>query len=1087
MDNAVAHQLREENKSKSHDSVKNEAKVLIASYVDDNYIPTGRDLTEYYQTIGSILEVRFDTAHTYHLARQGFLEYIRSYNKDHELSLDEPVVPVIAERDNLTISYDWMVHGAQVSLASQQMIEIWQRKKRFSNNDLIESALYCSVMYGGLNDVDVLKALYQWLLGERDIYQFQLPKTDQSSSSNVSSKHLSLILLSIDDDNYGCSHKQGHILKDVSTTSLERYVEYIPDDMTLCFLYALKDKKLNREGVKSFETIISDICKKLKLQNKDKSKPHLSQLIKYADYHWRQMKGADIDSALSIVRQGKIKTTGLTTNKLINYNQEVISSNPPPLTWSELFVASYSGSNKRSTNKSNYPSFSKNLIKEVQDALKGSKASAIMKLKLLQQEFTQPNATHLLGWVRSLLSDSSNRLDTISKYVGCIGRDWLMLTMNENLDEWSDEDFEAVYEEIIQSKIKDGRKQSILYKDSDFGEDSLETEDDLFGCADDKLSQSSIDSSIREPADENKVSYLNKLKDTQKFTYGRLRAFHDYQRAYYNAPFVYFPWGNKRQVVNANMISPRIYHAMKECLVISDLDYEQKNLCLVVLSLAYRTGIRIKELIGVKVADVADIYTDEHGQRIEQPQIWLRPNRYRRLKSSSASRLIPVDCLLKQDEMEQFIQLYRQQKRLKRRYLFSQGSGDHPLPSIFFSNLMKLIWDRLLGEHDFTFHSFRHTAISQLALVLSKSPLVQVMTDYDNEQCERAIKGILGYHKDQGSWFGLASFAGHLTCDTTFEHYIHTAHLLAGEQLSQACLELPITVLELITGLDYSTIYRQDKNAYDAVTKAVQLKKIRSYLLKKTTVNKTPLFESTDQPDNNASQQLLNGNLNGFKDSNTKSIFIHPKYADVIGFLEELQKLSINSRDELLPEIAIRHGISLNESKSLYHRASELFDDDRLLLGRPKGSKNQEVIIRALDRAYQMSIKNPEQLKLFIKIFALKQNIKISSVQFGIKHDQLQILKEFMALGCQLIDSLHWQVRASSEKAVTTLKKELGIDNQVRIGSRENFHGYEVRIVQKKRKRSDKNFAITDDYYASSGVLKYLGYLLMVSVRSKDL
>ena len=357
---------------------------------------------------------------------------------------------------------------------------------------------------------------------------------------------------------------------------------------------------------------------------------------------------------------------------------------------------------------------------------------------------------------------------------------------------------------------------------------------------------------------------------------------------------------------------------------------------------------------------------DEYGQRIQHPQIWLRPNRYRRLKSSSASRLILINCLLKKDELEQFTQLYHQQKRLKRHYLLSQGSGDQPLPSVFFSNLMKLIWDRLLGELDFTFHSFRHTAISQLALVLSKSPLAQVMTDYDNEQCERVIKGILGYHKDQGSWFGLASFAGHLTCDTTFEHYIHTAHLLAGERLSNACLELPIIVLELITGLDYSIIYRQDKTAYDATTKTVQINKIRSYFLKKTAVNKTPLFKNIDEPNSNASQQLLNGNLNGFNESNTNSIFIHPKYADVIGFLEELQELGINSRDEMLPEIAIRHGISLNESKCLYLRANELFNDDRLLLGRPKGSKNQEVIIRALDRAYQMSINDPEKLRMFI-------------------------------------------------------------------------------------------------------------------------
>ncbi|WP_252962483.1 site-specific integrase [Psychrobacter sp. PSP] len=797
------------------------------------------------------------------------------------------------------------------------------------------------------------------------------------------------------------------------------------------------------------------------------------------------MKGGDIDTALAIVRQGKIKTTGLTTNKLINYNQEVINSNLQPLTWEELFVASFSESDEKGTNSREYPNFSKNLIKEVQDALKGSKASAITQVELLQQGFTQPNAMRLLGWVRSLLSDSNNRLDTISKYLGCIGRDWLMLTMDENLDEWSGEDFEAVYEEIIQSKIKDGRKQSILNKESDFGEDNLDTDDDLVGCADDVLSQGSLNVLNNVYLKKNKVSYLDKLKDTQKFTYGRLRAFHDYQRAHYNAPFVYFPWGNKRQVVNANMISPRIYHAMKEYLVNSDLGDEQKNLCLVVLSLAYRTGLRIKELIGVKVRDIADIYIDEHGQRIEQPQIWLRPNRYRRLKSSSASRLIPINCLLKKDELKQLIQLYRQQKRLKRRYFFSQGSGDQPLPSVVFSNLMKLIWDRLLGKHDFTFHSFRHTAISQLALVLSKSPLAQVMTDYDNEQCEKVIKGVLGYHKDQGSWFGLASFAGHLTCDTTFEHYIHTAHLLAGEQLSNAYLELPITVLDLITGLDYSVIYRQDKTAYDATTKTVQLNKIRSYFVKKTAVNKTRLFKNIDQPDNNTSQQLLNSNLDDFKESNANSIFIHPKYADVIGFLEQMQELKENSRDQLLPEVAIRHGISLNDSKCLYLRASELFDDDRLLLGRPKGSKNQEVIIRALDRAYQMSIKDPEKLRVFIEIFAHKHNLNNSSIHFGIKETQIEMLQSFMLVGCQLIDASHWQVRAYSEQVVSDVKKDLSLNSSIRVGARESFHGYEVRVVQKKRKHSDKNLATTNHYYASSGVLKYLGYLLMVLTKNK--
>ena len=222
--------------------------------------------------------------------------------------------------------------------------------------------------------------------------------------------------------------------------------------------------------------------------------------------------------------------------------------------------------------------------------------------------------------------------------------------------------------------------------------------------------------------------------------------------------------------------------------------------------------------------------------------------------------------------------------------------------------------------------------------------------------------------------------------------------------------------------------------------------------------------------------------MDDFKESNTNSIFIHPKYADVIGFLKELQELKENSRDELLPEVAIRHGISLNESKCLYLRASELFDDDRLLLGRPKGGKNQEVIIRALDRAYQMSIKDPEKLKMFIEIFAHKHNLNYSSIHFGIKETQLKMLQSFMLVGCQLIDAGHWQVRAYSEQVVSNVKKDLSLNSSIRVGARESFHGYEVRVVQKKRKRSENNMALTKDYYASSGVLKYLGYLLMVLV-----
>lgn len=1051
MANLVAHKLRTQNRNSSHQDIKDEAKSLVQSYMSENPLDQTTKLSDYYQAINTILENAFDTPLSFQLARQGFLEAIRLYNKAHNTHLDEPVVPVLAERDSLNIGYEWFVQGSWVSLAAQDMIGIWQRKRRFRTSDLIESAIFCSIVYGGINDIAVLRSLYHWMLGSRDVYRLDFPK----SKSAEATQSLAVIILTIKDDSYGCHETDSDELIGTFDNELNRYVEYIPDDMTLCFLYALKDKNVKCESIKSFDTLINDISKKLNLNNKDRAKPQYSQLIKYANYHWRQLEGSNLDNTLSTIKQGKVKTTGLPKDKLINYNRESINKSPKPLQWHELFEVAISQSSTNSENRSSYPAFSKNLIREIQEALKDNRAGSTSCIEQLLNEFYQPNAQRILGWVRHLLNDKSINQESIAKYVGCIGRDWLMLTMDEDIDAWGSEEYETIYEQIIQSKVKDGRKKPIIKKDSD--------------C-------------IGELAGQTEFSYLNKLKDTQKFTYGRLRSFHDYQRDNYYAPYVYFPWGSNRQVVKANIISPRIYHAMKAYINNSNLENEQKRLCLVVLSLAYRSGLRINELIGIKVSDIADIYVSNDGLIVEEPKIWLRPNRYRRLKSSSASRVIPLGCLLHQDEMRLFIELYHCQKRLKRTYLFSQGSGRQPLPSTFFSNMMKIIWDRLLGEHDFTFHSFRHTAISHLVLALRKSPLVSVMTDYELEQCNAISKSIIGYHQEQGAWFGLASFAGHLTCDTTFEHYIHTAHLLAGVQISESKLRVPITVLQAVTGLNYNSVYRKDTTAYDPATKLVQLSKLRSYLVKKVSVNKQSLFEK-DNLKNIDLSEVTSENQTSTNEKND-SIFIHSKYFDVIALLEELEKVSLDNRIKMLPEVAIRHGINLSEARKLYANACHIFTDNKkLLLGAPKGSKNQELLVRALDRAYQLSIKNPEALRTFVNIFSNKQSFNSSSLHFGIKPKQAEMLKQFLDVGCQLINASHWQIRASSEKAVTDLKQSLGLDNQIRTGSRLNYHGYEVRVVQKKTKRSDKNLAVSDEYLASSGIVRYLGYLLKILIK----
>ena len=1048
MDNISAHKLRQLNREEAKNSIKHDAKALIKEYINQYPMQSPCELQHHYEAINQLLEESFDTAQNFQLARRGFLEFVRDYNEAHQIYLNEPVVPILATRERLTMNYDWFVNGRAVADSSATMIDIWQRKRRFSVKDLVEGFLYCSILYGGVNDIEVLKALYDWLFCERHVYQIDMPATDEKSRV----EHLAVIPLSVPDDNYGCAADE--------SDSLKRFVDYIPDNMSLCFLYALKDKELNTAKIKPFDTIINDISKTLKLTNKDSARPQHSLLIKYANYHWRQLEGSLIDGALSVVKQGDIKTTGLPTDKLINYNRELINQNPRLLEWSELFHASYQSLIKSNSQSStiNYPSFSKNLIKELQDALKSTRNAAISTITILKTDASQPNAVRLLGWALSLLDDPSIRLNTISKYIGCIGRDWLMLTIDEDIDQWEGNDFEEVYEQIIQSKVKDGRRVSVLSKSSEFDDTSNGIDND------------------NNTAGGQSLSHLDRLKDSQKFTYGRLKAFHEHQCIKFDAPYVYFPWGSNRQVVKANIISPRVYYAMKEYVQSSELEIDQKQLCFVVLALAYRTGMRINEIIGIKVGDIVDIGFI-NGQVVETPKIILKPNRYRRLKSSSAKRVIPIDRLLKTDELQQFIAFYYQQKRLKRNYLFSQGSGDQPLPTVFFSNMMKIIWDRLLFTHNFTFHSFRHTSISQLALVLNDSPLAQVMTDYDRDHSEAIASAVLANNKEKGMWFGLASLAGHLTPDTTFEHYIHSAHLLAGWKMSQAKLFMPITVFEMVTSIGYQTVNRQDGRAYNASTKQVYLDKMRGYLIGRV-ASKKSLFSYNNPSANTACQQ----NTQNDAVDTQLSIFIHPKIYDVIVLLEELQKISVDKRAGQLAEVALRHGIVVNEAIKIYNSTNQIFTDDRLLLRAPTGHKNQEVLVKAIDRAYQMSIDEPARLKSLVDVFKDKQNLNTSSIHFGIKETQLKMLQQFVTVGCQLIDASYWQIRAHSEQAVRNVKKELELDSSIRVGARESFHGYEVRVVQKKHRLSDKNMAMTDDYYASSGMLKYLGYLLMILI-----
>lgn len=1058
----AGHKLRQAKQKQQKEALRKKAANLVTAYLQQYQPIDSTDISEHYHAIDAQLSNTFTTFNTYRVARQGFLDAVRAYNKANHCALDEPIVPIVAERDKLTISYDWFVEGSKVSETWEAMQLTWQRKLKFSANDYVSYFLYSSIMFGGLNDIEALKALYQWLFSERKLHLADLEKQSEPQQKLNANKILLVIPLEISDDKYGCKG-------DTDNDALTRYVSYVPDDLSLMFLYALGDTDINKRKISQFETIVKELNNKFELICRDPQKMHLSHLIKYANFHWRQWPGSAIDGADSLVMQGQLKSTSLPTEQLLTYNQEIIQSTQPAITWQKLFVQSIS-SNDNPKSSNNYPAFSKNIIQLIQESLKGTRSSAKDTINNIKDDFPQPNAIRLLGWVLFLLEGNQTNLNSVSKYVGCIGREWLMLTMDEELEEWGTNDYEEIYEQIILSKVKDARKKDVLQKDPIDDRDDIELDDDdVKNSGGDDLEEATsdleqaLDQNVDSKDESKQPTSLDELKNTQSYTYGRLRAFHRYQMQYFDAPDVIFAWGENKQVVKASMVSPRVYNAMHSALQISELNKSQKLLCQTMLILAYRTGMRINELAGIKLKNI---------KNLSDISVVLTPNPYLRLKSSSAKRRVLLAALLKKDELKVLTSFIAQQQTMGASYLFSQGLSKQPLPTYFFSNLMKMLWDGVLGQdnHNYTFHSLRHTAISQLALAINGSALAEVMTDYTLDECQNIADSLAGYHQIQGAWFGLASFVGHLTCDTTFEHYMHTAHLLAGGQLSKAKIEIPFTVLKNITGIDYQTVNYHDKTAYDKSTKAVALKRLRPYFAKKLKAHHNSLFTAPD-----VSTKLIQQSAEG--EGMQHSVFIDARYDAVISFLREIDRLRPELREKELEKIAIKHGIYLLNARELYKNASSLNNNDKLIT-QVKGQTAQAIITTALDNAYNLSVQKPDQLREFVSIYKQKHITSRSYLKFGIKKSQHELLAEFLKIGCQIIAPHHWQLTSSSAKEVRDFKKRHKLDSTVRVEANQNCVGFEVRVVRKLKSSSDDA-----KVYESSGVLKFLGEVLVIMLK----
>lgn len=416
----------------------------------------------------------------------------------------------------------------------------------------------------------------------------------------------------------------------------------------------------------------------------------------------------------------------------------------------------------------------------------------------------------------------------------------------------------------------------------------------------------------------------------------------------------------------------------------------------VLFIIAYRTGMRKKEILGIKYADI-------EGMQLGRPSVLIRPNHYRLIKTDNSIREVPIFALLKPSELELFIKFITINKtKNSQRFIFTLSSSQRPLADHVPIKLLNLLHQDISGSNDvrIMFHGFRHTAMTNLALVMQGHPdLIASLTDYDKEDIERIKKGLLGECTwGQELWYSCAHLFGHLAPDRGFEYYNHTAWLMASYALSQANIRLPYTIFKNITAIDRKKL---KENGYVGDIITIALQQIRKLLYRKV------LEEDHRQPKQFTIQEDQNNTLATNTQNNSEKMLLK-RYGlrRIMGFLEDM----IEAQN--FDNVAAKFDIDGSHAQQYFDNALQVhnilttrghkrffakIDNVKLTPSLLTNSREQRILSQFFTNATAVKKQQNEKWCQFIKAASSKLTMSRPSINFSTKDMDTAI--DFLKVG----------------------------------------------------------------------------------------
>lgn len=727
-------------------TLRADAEQELQQFFDEQKFST-KDFIQAYPAIYEFIKRKAPNLAWKKYAHEFFRTYIKDFNKSNNLDLPLPYLTFVMKRDEPIFTLDWIQAGHEIDIILEKLWNYWtivRDSSTFSDDEIIANILLCSMLYGGLSQTATLNALLEHLKNPAKIQKIC---------------NLNIIFLE------PLSPSYGDLFVDEKTIRKSR--NFIPDQLTRLWLIHFNVRQIRNISL-DVEAYLRLIFQKIKYPYTTKTFKFLHD---YANFNWLQLKNSDVDPALSQCLLEKTLTCGLSEHEFENFALPKLK-----IQLSDEIERNVSSTVKAlpvintSEVVENVIFIHKNLLKIIRtSSTEHSIAELIIEFCLTYQAQFNEFSKRIILWLISLYRPSTEQ---IKELVTIFDFDIDKYTKSfQEHQKLADSSIYTYYTRIAEPFLT----HALQYFDA---------EDDINDLLN-KIYQQII--SNTRLADEADQPEFKKSKDQ---TIRMLKRFHTFQQIVFQAEDFELEFIASQSRPRARIIGYTAFQVilkkLDQFLHDQSISDHQYKLFKIIYILAYRTGMRINEILGLRVKDI---------EGLDQLSIWVQPYGSKKqgnqhlLKTDSAERIVPTYALLKAEEYE-FFKDFVAEKRLENKinlHLFSNLNENRKLNKHIITAPLKQILNQIFKEHHYSFHSFRHTAANHLSLLLNCefTPLVQELTDYSKNEYEKIRAQLLQNQHGQNHWFVIAHLLGHIEPVETFKSYIHLSYLIAGQKLQK--------------------------------------------------------------------------------------------------------------------------------------------------------------------------------------------------------------------------------------------------------------------------------------------------------------